>query len=115
MKVLRETMLIILALVARIKWDLQTAPVASFKPNGYGLFDMAGNVVEQCQDWYDGDKAKVLRGGLGASMRSPCVLLPAVTSIRLVGTTPAAFAVCQDQINIGSFTSHEVATYTTVD
>ena len=46
MKVLRETMLIILALVARIKWDLQTAPVASFKPNGYGLFDMAGNVVE---------------------------------------------------------------------
>ena len=28
------------------KWDLQTAPVASFKPNGYGLFDMAGNVVE---------------------------------------------------------------------
>ena len=28
------------------KWDLQTAPVASFKPNGYDLFDMAGNVVE---------------------------------------------------------------------
>ena len=112
MKVLRETMLIILTLVARIKWDLQTAPVASFKPNGYGLFDMAGNVVEQCQDWYDGDKAKVLRGG---SMSSPCVLLPAATSIRLVGTTPAAFAVCQDQINISSFTSLEVATYTTVD
>ena len=35
-------------------------------------------------------------GGVGASMRSPCVLLPAATSIRLVGTTPAAFAVCQD-------------------
>lgn len=42
---------------------LRTSPVRSYPPNGYGLYDMIGNVWEWTADWFAQPRIEKKRGG----------------------------------------------------
>ena len=49
------------------------APVAQYPPNGYGLYDMAGNVWQWTSDWYRPDyyATLVAQGGVARNPQGP--------------------------------------------
>jgi formylglycine-generating enzyme required for sulfatase activity len=62
------------------KWNsmedgyLGTAPARAYPPNGYGLYNMVGNVWEWCADWFCKDETvgRVIRGGSYLCHESYC-------------------------------------------
>jgi formylglycine-generating enzyme required for sulfatase activity len=87
-----------------------TAPVGSFPPTGYGLYDMTGNVDEWCWDRYQWDyyavspaidprgpdtgSTRVHRGGTWTSFASSCRVAERTDNTMVYGCNSWGFRTC---------------------
>ena len=50
---------------------IKSAPVKSYPPNSYGLYDMPGNVWEWCSDWYDANYYQTISNTVAVNPAGP--------------------------------------------
>ncbi len=86
-----------------------TTPVARYPANGYSLYDMTGNALEWCSDWYgedyyarsparnpkgpEGGESRTIRGGSWKDFESRCT-----TTFRFFCVAPTVHRVCAGHI-----------------
>jgi formylglycine-generating enzyme required for sulfatase activity len=75
------------------------APVASFAPNGYGLYDVAGNAWEWVSDWYRADYYSELAkaGGVARNPHGPTAPLDPAEPLAKKRVQRGGSFLCTDQ------------------